>query len=281
LWRPILLLSAVLVSMPAGLAQSEGALYHLYLSDVRIITVEITDSQTVILNYINLGDTFDTVQPPLLVLVDSAGNPHRGHLVEVENASYEAGKYKAFDLIKPNSFAGYTILGNFRFKAPPQKAYLKVGGRILELDPISLEDFELVAARIGELDLGVENSKAAVMRAGFETGFGSMYRAGSAESRELDRFFPDEEVVPTVLLANPAPRLPPSEASRPDPVLVVISVTVSPAGGLYDLEVKEGLNEVLDDLAVDTVRNSWIFLPAISKKKIVESRLTLNVVFQR
>ncbi len=267
--------------MAAVLAQSEGAHYYFYLSDARIVTIEITDVQTVILNYINLADTFDAVQPPLLVLVDSEGNSHRGHLIEVENASYEAGRYKAFDLIKPNSFAGYTILGNFRFKAAPQRAYLKVGGRILELETISSEDFELVAARIGELDLGVENSKAAVMRAGFESGFGSMYRAGSAESQALDAFFPEEEVVPTVLLANPAPRLPPSEASRPDPVLVVIGVTVSPAGGLYDLEVKEGINEVLDDLAVDTVRNSWLFLPAISKKKVVESRLTLNVVFRR
>ena len=267
--------------MPAVLAQSEGEHYYLYLSDVRIVTIEITDSKTVILNYINFGDAFDTVQPPWLVLVDRAGNPHRGHLIEVEGASYEAGRYKAFDLIRPNSFAGYSILGNFRFKAPPQKAFLKIGGRILELESISSDDFELVAARIGELDLGVENSKAAVMRAGFETGFGSMYRAGSTESQSLEAFFPDEEVVPTVLLSNPSPRLPSSEASRPDPVLVVIGVTVSPAGGLYDLEVKEGINEALDELAVETVRNSWVFLPAISKKKVVESRLTLNVVFRR
>ncbi len=267
--------------MPAVLAQSEGALYHLYLSDARIVTIEITDGQTVILNYINLGDTFDAVQPPWLVVVDSAGTPHRGHLIEVENSSYEAGRYKAFDLIKPNSFAGYTILGNFRFKGPPKTAYLKVGGRILELQPISSDDFDLVAARIGGLDLGLENSKAAVMQAGFESGFGSMYRAGSAESRPLESFFPDEDVVPTVLLVSPAPRLPSSEADRPDPVVVVMSVTVSPAGGLYDLEVKEGINEVLDELAVETVRNSWVFLPAISKKKVVESSLTLNVAFRR
>ena len=267
--------------MPSVLAQSEGEHYYLYLSDARIVTIEITDSHTVILNYINLGDTFDAVQPPWLVLVDSGGNPHRGHLIELEGVSYESGKYKAFDLIKPNSFAGYTILGNFRLKAPPHRAFLKVGGRILELESISPDDFELVAARIGELDLGVENSKAAVMRAGFESGFGSMYRAGSAESREVDAFFPDEEVVPTVLLANPSPRLPDSEAGRAEPVLVVIGVTVSPSGGLYDLEVKEGINEVLDELAVETVRNSWVFLPAISKKKVVESRLTLNVLFRR
>jgi len=274
-------MGAVLGLVPSVLAQSEGAHYYLYLSDARIVTIEITDSQTVILNYINLGDTFDTVQPPWLVLVDSEGNPYRGHLIEVEGASYESGRYKPFDLIRPNSFAGYSILGNFRFKAPPQKAYLKIGGRILEFESLSADDFELVAARIGELDLGIENSKAALMGAGFESGFGSMYRAGSAESRTLEAFFPDEEVVPTVLLANPAPRLPSSEEGRPDPVLVVISVTVSPAGGLYDLEVKEGINEVLDELALETVRNSWVFLPALSKKKVVESRLTLNVVFQR
>lgn len=279
--RSVLLAGAVLGLIPVALAQSSGVGKYLYVSDARIVTIEIIDPKSVILNYINLAETFETVQPLWLVVVDGEDTPYRGHLIEVEAASYEAVRYKVFDLIKPNSFAGYTIVGNFRFKAPPKKAYLKVGGRTLALDAISSEDFELVAARIGQLNLAAENAKAALMQAGFETGVGSMYRAGSVESQFLGSFFPEEEVVPTILLEKPSPRLPAAAAELPDPVTVVVDVTVSPAGGLYDLEVKEGINDLLDDLAVDTVRNSWTFLPAISKKKIVESRLTLNVVFRR
>jgi hypothetical protein len=34
-------------------------------------------------------------------------------------------------------------------------------------------------------------------------------------------------------------------------------------------------------MALDTVRNTWRFLPAISKGEIVSSELTLNVRFRR
>ena len=49
----------------------------------------------------------------------------------------------------------------------------------------------------------------------------------------------------------------------------------------FDLEVVESVNEELDQMALDTVRNSWRFLPAISKGEIVSSELTLNVRFRR
>ena len=134
-WRPILLLSALLGSMAAVLAQSEGAHYYFYLSDARIVTIEITDSPDRHPQLSSTSQIPSTRFSPLgWFWSTDEGNSHRGHLIEVENASYEAGRYKAFDLIKPNSFAGYTILGNFRFKAAPQAAYLKVGGRILELE---------------------------------------------------------------------------------------------------------------------------------------------------
>jgi len=88
-------------------------------------------------------------------------------------------------------------------------------------------------------------------------------------------------VIAHVPLANPSPRLPTSEAARSDPVMVRVKAAVSRHGGLHNVQVVEGINDRLDQIAVETVRNSWVFLPAISNNEIVDSQVTLNILFKR
>jgi hypothetical protein len=183
--------------------------------------------------------------------------------------------------MRPGEFAGYLIVGDFRTSNSIERAFLQISGRILELESLESDDFELLAARIGELDLAIENRKFAIERAGFSRGFGELHYAGSAEAGAVEVFFQMEDVLAPVPLANPSPLLPSSESGRPDPVVVRVKAFVSRQGGLRDVRLAEGLSPKLDEIAVETVRNAWVFLPAISNNEIVEAEVTLNIVFRR
>ncbi len=66
----------------AGQAAS-GTHHYFFLSDQRIITVELINEQKSILNYINLGDSFEIIQAPKLLILDAEGRPYNGHVIEV------------------------------------------------------------------------------------------------------------------------------------------------------------------------------------------------------
>jgi hypothetical protein len=243
--------------------------------------VEVVDANNLILNYINLGDSFEMLQAPMIALVDSSGRHFNGHLINLEEAGDSSEPYTISELMNPGEFAGYLIVGNFRTPNPIERAFLQISGRILELEPLDTEDFELLAARIGELDLAAEDRKWAIERAGFSRGFGELYFAGSEEAKAVEGFFAQGSVLPPITLANPSPLLPSSESNRRDPVIVRIKATVSRQGGLRDIQLAEGISPKLDEIALETVRNSWVLLPAISNNEIVATEVTLNITFKR
>ena len=264
----------------AGQAAS-GTRHYFFLSDQRIITVELINEQKSILNYINLGDSFEIVQAPELLILDGEGRPYHGHVIEVEDASHPSDRFKVTELVQPDRYVGYNIWGNYRFQAPPEKVFLKVGSRIVELEPVSKSDFNLLASKIGNLDLAMENGKQIVLTAGFRQGYGTIYGSGAVEVEQIESHFPDLEIVPPVFLKGAQPALPSSFAHLPDPVVVELRGRVSRSGALYDIEVVHGIAPRLDQLARETAQNTWTFLPAISKGKVADIRLTFNVVFRR
>ena len=281
MWKkPGTLLSLMVWALGGGSAAAEGSPYFLYLSDQRVVTVELLDPGMAILNFINLGDSFEAVRAYELVLVDGEGRTGQGHLIVREDPPNPREVYQVSGLIKPHSFLGYNIAGRYHFATPPETCYLKLGGRILELEPLNEEQFDQLASMVTELDLKAANTAAMVRDVGFTRGYGILHRASDIDAR-LRGYFPDSDVIPTVLAEGSEPQLPSDAAHLEDPVVVVVSVMISPWGGVYDLEVVEGVDEKLDQMALDTVRNSWRFLPAISKGEIVTSELTLNVRFRR
>ena len=274
------ILGLMVWALAGGSYATEESPYFLYLSDQRVVTVEVLDAGMAILNFINLGDSFDAVRAHELVLVDGEGRTGRGHLIVREDPPSPREVYQVSGLIKPNSFLGYNIAGQYRFKTAPEECYLKVGGRILELEPLTEEQFDQLASMVSEVDLKSVNPVAMMEEVGFSRGYGDLHKASEVDAR-LRGYFPDSEVIPTVLVEGSEPQLPSYAAHLKDPVVVVVSVSVSPWGGVFDLEVVESVDEKLDQMALDTVRNSWRFLPAISKGEIVGSELTLNVRFRR
>ena len=278
---PILFTLLLPIYSPVQEPVPAGTHHYFFLSDRRIVTVELINTQKAILNYINLGDTFEIIQAPMLAILDSQQSHYRGHVFEVENPANSAQKFKVTDLLKPHQFRGYSVLGNYRLKRSPERAYFRVGGLILKLESISREDFELMAARIEEMDMTDTDSQRIVLEAGFNRGYGVVFQAGTKKARKLEKYFPDLNSLPPLLLANPSPRLPSSALNLPDLPVVKLSAFISRDGRVFKLGVIKGINPELDALAMDTVRNSWKFLPAISKNDIAVVEMVLNVVFQR
>lgn len=260
---------------------ASGTRHYFFLSDQRIVTVELISERKSILNYINLGDSFEIIQAPLLLILDEEDRAYHGHVIEVEEATHPGERFKVTELVQPARYFGFNIWGNYSFQSAPEKAYLKVGSRIVELAPVSESDFNFLATRIGNLDLEMEDGKQMVLMAGFRQGWGTIHSSGAEEVREIEPLFPDLKLVPPVFLEGAQPGLPASFAHLPDPVVVELSARVSRAGALSDIEVVHGLAPRLDRLAIDTVRNTWSFLPAISEGKIADTQLTFNVVFRR
>ncbi len=271
----------VAVSWFAAGQAASGTRHYFFLSDQRVITVELINEQKSILNYINLGDSFEIIQAPELLILDAEGLPYHGHVIEVENANHPGDRFKVTELVQPDRYVGYNILGNYRFQAPPEKVFLKVGSRIVELEPVSESDFNLLASKIGNLDLAMQNGKQMVLMAGFHQGYGTIYGSGAAEVAQIASHFPDLEIVPPVLIASAQPVLPASFAHLPDPVVVELNGRVSRSGALSDIEVVHSVAPRLDQLARETAQNTWTFLPAISKGEVADIQLTFNVVFRR
>ena len=260
---------------------ASGTRHYFFLSDQRVITVELISEQKTILNYINLGDSFEIIQAPQLLILDAEGRPYHGHVFEVEDATHPSDRFKVTELVQPDRYVGYNIWGNYQYQAAPEEVFLKVGSRIVELEPVSKSDFNLLASKIGDLDLAMENGKQMVLMAGFHQGYGTIHGSGALEMEQIEPHFPDLEVVPPVLLKSAQPALPSSFAHLSDPVVVELSARVNRSGALTDIEVVHGVAPRLDQLARETAQNTWTFLPAISKGKVADVQLTFNVVFRR
>ena len=259
----------------------EGFRHYFFLSDQRIVTVELINPQKVILNYINLGDTYEFLEAPSLLILDAEGHFFHGHALEVEDPVDPSQRFKVSELIQPHVYVGYNILGNFRLQGPAAKVYFRVGSRILDLEAVFERDFDFIAGRVGQLNLEIEDGKQMVLQAGFREGHGIIHRTGTEGVAEIEDEFPDLELIPPVLLAEPRPLLPSSRSHLPDPVVVQLKGMVMRSGGFSNPQVIAGIDPELDQRALATVENSWSFLPAISKGSFVDTELTLNVVFRR
>src|SRR5690606_13759024 len=143
------------------------------------------------------------------------------------------------------------------------------------------KEFDLFASRVARLELGDPDRKLALQRVGFDRGFGEMLFTGTPEAAELEKFFPDDNLLAPQILSSPPPRLPGDFEHLPEPVQVRVRLFVSQVGGTSNFEVVNGVEPTLDRMAVETVRNSWTFLPAVSNNQVVATEVTLLVTFVR
>ena len=266
-----------------GICQSldnEAPRYFVYVSDKRIITAELTGSNKIILNYINLSDVIELIEAQGLLVIDEAGNGLRGHLFLSEETTPSGNRYEVNDLVKPTQFRGFDILGNFRWKSRPSQVILQLGSRLVELESIDSSEFDVFATKVAQLDLSQE-SGIAVSEAGFWQGQGFLYHANTEKALEIESRYPRRDPSPPVPLESPQARLPDEFSQLPDPVVVQLRVQITSQGGVQNPTVARSIDPELDQLAIQVVLNSWQFLPAVAKGKPVGSETVLNVQFLR
>ena len=264
-----------------SLGGETGVHHFLYVSNRRVVALELIDKSEAILNYINLGRNYELLESNNLLILDSAGEGYRGHLLKREKADDEGQIFQVTELFAPREFRGYSVVGNFRFRAPPRSAYLRVGSQVLELAPLDPDEFERLADWIGKLNLETENATLALYDAGFQHGFGQVLSAGTPEASPISNLLEKNNVLPPVVLKNPAPRLLPKFSHLFDPVVVRIRLELTAMGGITNLSLEEGVDPELDQLAIEVVRNSWVLLPAVSEGKMIRSEMILRVLFSR
>jgi len=275
----LLLLSAGI--FPATTVLGQRGTGFLYLSDQRIVTLEVVDGKSAVINYLNLAESYSLFVPSNLVLEGSDGEWKRTQVIRNEDPSQDGARYFASHLIKPGEVYGVEVMGDLRINGPVTGACLRAEGRILIFEKLNRRDFEVAAARISGIDLDRRNRKDALQRAGFQRGFGRMLFEGTPETEVYNRYFPDDPVFGPVAVSDPKPLLPSAFRQLPDPVMVRIGGSISRFGALKDAEVLEGINPTLDELALETVRGSWQFIPAVQGTEVADAEVKLNVVFRR
>lgn len=273
------LLSTALVA-GAGGRPLENADHFVFVSNARVVTLEVVDRESLILNYVNLSDGYELVEAPAVLLVDTRNRSYSGHLIKVDQPSERAGHWKVSELVGPRAFVGLTIAGDYRFLFPLSQAFVRIGGRILKLQEMSAADFDVIAANVGQLQLSRQDSTQMLLMAGFTKRYGESIEAGSPQAEGLNQSFPDTTILAPVVLANPMPRLPPSYHNSGTQPVVTVRGTVNRDGGIVNLEVVKGIDAELNRSAIETVQNSWRFLPAVSKGEVVDASVTLLVRFE-
>ena len=275
---PLFLVLLVILAVPA-LGQPGGG--FLYLSDQRIVTLEMIDDSRAVVNYLNLAESYTVFIPSDIIIFGADGQWKRAQVIKNEDLSDDSERFLASKLVRPGEVFGAEVQGDMEIAGDVTGACLRIDGRILLFEKLLKRDMDVAVSRISNLDLDRGNRKYAIQRAGFQRGFGRMFFEGSEEAAPYQDYFRDDPVFGPVAVSDPRPLLPRAFSSLPDPVTVTVSGTISRFGGLKDTSILKGLDPVLDDLALETVRGSWQFLPAVQGTEIAEAEVKLNVTFRR
>ena len=277
----VLSLFAALLTVLTSAVMGQPGSGFLYLSNQRIVTLEVIDSNRAVVNYLNLSESYTVFMPSDFIVFGKQGQWKRTQVIKNEDLSDQDNRFFASHLIKPGDVYGAEIQGDLRIDGDVDAACLRIDGRILLFEKLLKRDLEVAISRISNIDMDRRNRKNAIQRAGFQRGFGKMIFEGSEAAEEYKQYFQEDPVFGPVAIADPKPLLPSAFRNLPDPVVVRVSGVISRFGGIKDMEVAKGLDPVLDEMAMETVRGSWQFLPAVQGGEVAEAEVKLNIVFRR
>ncbi|MGW8180982.1 MAG: energy transducer TonB, partial [bacterium] len=276
------LLVFFLFGMMAELTAGEAPKAFAHVSAGCIITAEVAGPLSFVVNFINLSDYIIVIQPNEFIYRGASGRFYIGQVFEDEHKDDQGLplKYRASVLLGSRSFTGLTLVGYFFEQDSIEEISVRIGSRRFYLEPLDQYQFEIMAAKIAELDLEEADSNSALTDASLSN-LGRIVRTdGTSEwNRDWQGLITFDGVTSPKAIQL-VPTEPTEEALRTKTFgKVRISATITRNGGLKDLMVVKGLGHGLDERALEVVKNSWVFLPATKNGEIVQSSVKLDVQF--
>ena len=247
--------------------------FFAYVSDRRIITVETASATELVLNVINLTDEIMVVHPYDL-LVRQGSQEALGHVFR-RDGKEPVDPFFATRLVKPREFVGMTVVG--AVGEDPEGVVFRSASRFFFLQRMDKESFDGLERKIGQIELGASDAERTLRNAGISEGYGTLQSFPEGETESLERLFPEpgQVLAPRVIFRRD-PRAP--EGIQPAAEVEVRGL-VSKKGDLLDAKVTRGISVEADSRALNTVRNSWKFLPAVRDGDVVDASVTLRVRF--
>jgi TonB family protein len=270
-------------SLAPGTALAEGGAKHFaYVSPQLVITAEVSGPHSFVVNFIDLSDFVMVVLPGEFIYKGSSGKFYIGQVFDKESRDNrgQVYRYSASTMLKSRSYAGLTILGDFQELDSIEELSMRIGAKRYYLQPLSREDFEVLAAKVGELDLTGESPQEALEAAGLSALGAVKSTDGTSEwDRDWQGMVRSDGVILPKIVEKPAVA-PTEEAVRNRTYgRVRLSAIITRNGGVEDLRVEKGLGHGLDERALEAVKNSWVFLPATKNGEVLEGRLEFYVDF--
>ncbi len=261
---------------------ADGAKTFAYVGPQYIITAEVGTDHTFIVNFINLSDFVIVVQPNDFIYKGASERFYIGQVYDQEHKDNrgESFRYSASVLLKGHSFTGLTIVGAFHEQDQIEELSVRIGAKRFYLQPQDKNQFDQLAAKIGNLDLENPNSRAALQDANIpEMGTMKTTDGTSEWDRDWQGLLRADGVNPPKIIERPE-IVPTDEARRKNTYgKVRLSAVINRNGGIQDLRVEKGLGRGLDERALEGVKNSWVFLPATRNGEVVETTIYFEVDF--
>ena len=260
----------------------EGSKQFTFISSQYIITAEIASEHTFVLNFINLSDFVIVMQPSEFIYRGASGTFYNGQVFDAEKRDNrgEISRYSASILLKGHSFTDLTIVGAFHELDEIEELSLRIGARRFYLAPLDEIQFEMLAAKIGELDLENPDSRASLKDANIQDMGSAKTTDGTSEwDKDWQNLInPDGINVPKVI-EHPPILLPEDSKYSAISGKIRLSAFINRNGGVQDLKIVKGMDKDLDERALRAVQNSWVFLPATKNGEVLETMIFFEVEF--
>lgn len=255
---------------------------HIFIGPEAVLTLEIINATDVMVNVINLSDYAVLFEPKNLVFKSKSGKVSIGQVIDMPETDNlgNTWKFRAKLLIAPRTSQGFTVRGAFQELKSVDSVYVKIGGRRFYGAAISEVEFNLLADKITNMDLQSTNFPKLFDQLQIPTK-GTIRSAVGPEAGEDETrgMISAEGANPPKIIIKPATQ--PTEAARKAGVHGVVKVSglVTRDGEFINTKVSKDLGYGLGERALETVRNSWRFLPATREGEVVDATVTVNVEF--
>jgi len=280
--RLLIAIGLILGISPAEGAQKPGEPFKSYgfIGPNYIITAERGAPHSFVLNFINLSEFVIVVQPQDLIYRASSGNFYIGQVFDQERKDPrgETYRYSASVLLKAKSFTGLTVLGHFRELDQIEELSVRIGSKRFYLQALEPSQFEMLATKVGNLNIESPNTSAALQEADLQTMGTVRVTDGTADwDRDWQGLIRPDGVNPVRVIESM--KVEPTEEALKNKTFgkIRLSALINKNGGIEDLKIIRGLGKGLDERATEAIKNSWIFLPATRNGEVLESVIDLEL----